>query len=69
MPCASRYYTTAEVARQYGCHEWQVARLFRRGILDEVPRVGQVRVIPADLLPAIRGALVAVGYLEETADA
>jgi hypothetical protein len=70
MVCtAKQFLTTAEAARLLGCPEWCVARAFLRGLLPEPERLGRARLIREDQLPALRAALVAAGYLQESAQA
>jgi DNA-binding transcriptional MerR regulator len=59
--------TIGAVARRYGCHAWQIRRLFERGLLPPAPRVGAYRVIAASDLPQIEEALRAAGYLPNDA--
>jgi DNA-binding transcriptional MerR regulator len=60
------YRTIGAVARHFGCHAWQVRRLFERGLLPEAPRVGAYRVIAAADLPRVEKALRQAGYLLES---
>jgi DNA-binding transcriptional MerR regulator len=57
--------TIGAVARQFGCHPWQVRRLYERGLLAEPARVGAYRVVTADDLPRIESALRQAGYLPQ----
>ena len=61
----SEVFTTNTAAKRCGVAEWQVRRLFERGLLPEPPRAGAYRLIPADDLPKIETALRAAGYLRE----
>jgi hypothetical protein len=63
------YLTPGEVAVCLGVRDWQVLRLFQRGLLPEPPRLGRNRAIPAGDLDRVRQALVAAGYLTEAAPA
>ncbi len=63
--------TTAQAAREVDpsgrvC-EWQVRRLFEDGNLNEPPKFGGKRMIDRALLPAIRDALAARGWLQQEA--
>ena len=62
-------YTTREAAELLGVETWQVRRLFQDGTLDEPQKFGGKRAIPADLIPAIRDAMTARGWLTEGATA
>ena len=66
---ATGYVTLGDVARHFGVRDWQIRRLFERGLLPDPPRMGIWRVIAADDLPAVGEALRAAGYLKETATA
>ncbi len=55
--------TLGAVAKRFGCRQWQVRRLFERGLLPEPPRVGAYRVIAEADLPAVEDALRRAGYL------
>ncbi len=57
--------TLGDVARRYGCHVWQVRRLYERGLLTEAARVGTYRVVVASELPRVQRALIEAGYLRE----
>lgn len=59
--------TTADVAKELGVHQWQVRRLFSDGNLPEPPKVRGYRVIQRKEIGKIRKALVARGFLKETA--
>ena len=63
------YFTLGQVAKQCGCRLWQVARLFERGILPEPERIGILRVVREDELPAIRAALERCGYVQVESEA
>ncbi len=64
-------FTTREVAQQItespliagAVSEWQVRRLFERGVFPEPPKFGGKRAIPSELIPAIVDALRARGWL------
>jgi hypothetical protein len=56
-------FTTGALARRFGCREWQVRRLFERGILPEPPRVGCYRFVPSENVPAVEAALLRARYL------
>lgn len=58
------FYTLGEIARETGATQWQVRRLFERGLLPPAERIGLYRVVRAEDLPAIRTALIQAGYLE-----
>jgi hypothetical protein len=60
---SDEFLTTAEAARHCGAHEWQVARLFVRGLLPEPARHGRNRVIRQADLPKLIEALEQAGYL------
>jgi hypothetical protein len=55
--------TTGDAAQALGCREWQVSRLFERGLLPEPRRVGGKRVLTRADLDGIRVALIRAGYL------
>jgi len=59
----SKRLTLGEVARLCGCLEWQVRRLFERGLLPPAERVGRNRVVVETELPAVRLALASAGYI------
>jgi hypothetical protein len=58
--------STGDAARAIGVRDWQLTRLFRRGLVSEPARVGRFRIIRAADLPRLREAAVRAGYL--TAD-
>jgi len=58
-----RVFSTTDIAGLLGCKQWQVRRLFENGTIDNVPRIGQHRAIPASLLPAIIDGLRERGWL------
>ena len=62
------YLTIGEVATRVGCQNWQVRRLFERGLLPPAHRVGAYRVIAVVDLPAVEAALRDAGYLPELAE-
>ncbi len=55
--------TTGDAAQELGCREWQVSRLFERGLLPEPRRVGGKRVLTRADLASIKAALTRAGYL------
>jgi DNA-binding transcriptional MerR regulator len=59
------FLTVGAVALRYGVPEWQIRRLFERGLLPPAPRVGPYRVIAITDLPKVEEALRAAGYLTE----
>jgi hypothetical protein len=62
--------TMGEVARLYPpVTQWQVRRLFERGLLPPARRVGAYRVVTTADLPAVEAALVRAGYLPQRAEA
>jgi len=58
-----RYLQLGDVAARLGCREWQLRRLFERGLVPEPARAGRGRVFTEADLPALRSALVNAGYL------
>lgn len=59
-----RLYLLGDVATHFGAQSWQVARLFKRGLLPEPERLGRARVVREEDLPAIEAALRQTGYLK-----
>ncbi len=58
------YLTIGQVAKRYPpVTQWQVRRLFERGLLAPAPRVGPYRVVALEDLPAVEAALREAGYL------
>ena len=55
--------TVGAVAKHFGLREWQVRRVFERGLLPEPVRVGAYRVVTEAELPAVEDALRRAGYL------
>jgi hypothetical protein len=66
MAIADELLTTGDAAHEIGVREWQVSRLFERGLLVEPPRVGERRVLRRADLPAVREAAIRAGYLTES---
>jgi DNA-binding transcriptional MerR regulator len=64
----SPYLTVGAVAQRFGCHPWQIRRLFERGLLPPALRVGAYRVIAVEDLPAVENALKRARYLREFAN-
>ena len=56
-------YTTREAAELLGVETWKVRRLFEDGTLPEPAKFGGKRAVPAALIPAIRAAMSARGWL------
>jgi hypothetical protein len=58
------HYTTSELAGHFGVADWQVRRAVD-ALGAEVPRIGQYRAVPAELLERVRLELLRRGYLRE----
>ncbi|MDA0240701.1 MAG: hypothetical protein O2955_06320 [Planctomycetota bacterium] len=56
-------HTTKDVAKMHGIETWRVRRLFEDGTLPEPPKLGAYRMIPDEMIPAIREALERRGWL------
>jgi hypothetical protein len=55
--------TSGEAAVALGLRDWQLGRLFARGLAEEPPRLGRHRMIDRADLPKLRDAAVRAGYL------
>jgi hypothetical protein len=64
---ADKLLSTGEAAKAISIDTWQLARLFERGLVEEPPRFGRYRTIPVGLLPKLRAAAIAAGYLPREA--
>jgi predicted DNA-binding transcriptional regulator AlpA len=62
---APRLLTCGEVATRIGVKDWQIRKLFSRGLLPTPARLGLNRIIAEDDLPAVREALARGGYLSD----
>lgn len=60
--------SVGDVANLYGVETWKVRRTVD-GLGIDVPRIGQYRLIPAALVPAIAADLRKRGWLIETVPA
>lgn len=61
-PLLKTHYTTVELANLWSVGVWNIRRaLDRMGVT--VPRMGVYRIIPAELVPALRAALEERGIL------
>ena len=60
-----RSFSTSGVAEIFDQPTWRIRRLYELGVLDEPPRVGICRAIPASTLPEIAAALRDRGWLPE----
>ena len=58
-----------EAARRCGVETWQAQRVIDRGLYGAVHRLGRIRYILEDELPAFRAALERGGYLPAEASA
>ena len=56
-------YTTRQVAELLGVDTWKVRRLFENGTVEEPPKFGGKRAIPASLIPTLCEAMQARGWL------
>lgn len=56
--------SSADVARELGCAQWQIARICEKKLYPDPPRIGRQRAFRRGELPAIRTALIAAGYLK-----
>lgn len=63
---APAYVTTGELGDHLGVQAWRIARLFELGILPEPQRIGNRRLIPKSMIPAIVDALRDRGWLPQT---
>ena len=63
MPAADEYLTMGAIAQKYGCQQWQVRRLYERGLLPPAERVGNYRVVPGAKLYEVEKALRKAGYI------
>jgi hypothetical protein len=59
------YLSTGEAAVRLGLRDWQVARLYQRGLVEEPRRFGRFRLVAESDLPAIRRAAQTAGYLQQ----
>jgi hypothetical protein len=59
------HFTMGEIAQRHGCKQWQVRRLYQRGMLPPAERIGAFRVVPIQGLPQVEAALRAAGYIRE----
>jgi hypothetical protein len=55
--------TLGQVAEHFGIKTWLVQRTIERGFYPQPSKVGKLRVIPRNELPAVRDAIVRAGYL------
>ncbi len=60
------HLTLGDAGDHFNVREWQLRRLYSRGILPEPARVGRFRVIAVADLPAIESALRVSDYLRGT---
>jgi hypothetical protein len=67
MTINTELLTIGDAAAHLGCREWQLRRLFSRGLVGEAARLGRTRIIPRAQLPRLRKALERAGYLEPLA--
>jgi len=51
-------------AEQIGIYQWQLSRLYERGLLAKPEKFGPFRMVRAADLPQIREVAVAAGYLK-----
>jgi hypothetical protein len=65
----AREMTPGQMASALGIKDWQLTRLFARGLAAEPRRIGRVRVFTIDDLPRLRAAAVRAGYLPADAAA
>mgnify|MGYP003394216099 FL=1 len=61
-----QHKTTGRLAKECGVKEWQIRRLFERGFLPELERIGRYRICSVKDLPTIRKALRMAGYLKKS---
>lgn len=57
-------YTVGQCAELFGVKDWQAARVLDRGRVSFV-RVGRMRCVREEDLPAVERALLDAGYLGE----
>jgi hypothetical protein len=57
------YLSLGQAAELLGVRDWQLDRVFRRGLAEEPPRSGRQRLIDRRSLPRLRQALTEAGYL------
>lgn len=66
---ASEYLTLGEAAdaltrsTSHPTHDWQIRRLYERGLLPPAERIGRNRVVRRRDLPKVLEALRAAGYV------
>ncbi|NQV22848.1 MAG: hypothetical protein HQ518_00650 [Rhodopirellula sp.] len=56
------HYTVGDTARLFGVQLWRIRRVVD-ALDDQLPRAGQYRLIPADLLPVVAERLEERGWL------
>lgn len=61
------YMTISEAAEVVGIREWQLGRLYERGLLSPPRKFGRYRLVRPDDLPAIIEAARVAGYLSTEA--
>jgi hypothetical protein len=57
--------TLGAAAKRLGCEAWQIRRVFTRRLLPEPGRIGAYRVIHERDLPALKAALIKLGYVTD----
>lgn len=56
-------YTTGDLAAHFQVRDWQIRRVFERGLVQERGRLGKYRLVYHGDLPAVERALRQLGYL------
>jgi len=64
-----KFRSTGEAADVLHTQTWRVARVIELGLVDDPDRIGGRRVIPDTLLPQIKAALIAKGWLPKETEA
>lgn len=59
----TEYLTAAEAGERLGISGYQVTRTYERGFMPPARKLGRVRMIPVEDLPALKEAARKAGYL------
>ena len=58
----TEYLTASEAGRRLGLTAFEVTRTYERGFLPPAKKLGRIRMIPAEDLPALKEAAKKAGY-------
>lgn len=61
-------FSVGELGDRWKVQSWRISRLFQLGLVEEPPRLAGRRAITANMLPAIKAALLAKGWMKPSSE-